>query len=487
MGKRSGAFLVAALVLVPMTAQAQQGKPSGNFQTRSAEVYIQSGKDAKNPIDKTKFFNQALEQARAALSKDANNALAWQIVGRTQALMGNVPAADSALDKAESLWSGYVADDAPVREAAWVEAYNGGVKAVQANNLDEAVQKLQMADQIYQGRPDARMVLASLYLNKQDYDNAAKYYKGALEILNGPASKNLQPAQQKVWDDNRQKAMDRLGQLLMATRKYDDAVTFYQQQLALNPNQPGTKLTLARAMALAGKEGDAKTMFVELINTPNLSDEQYADVGVSLFRAQDFANAAAAFRKAVALNPYNHGALYNLSQALLAQAQPIEEAREKAAPTARKPFATQLAPIFAELKEVTGKFLALEPANATALKLASATARGEADVATDPKVEAASKAQALKYLEQADSLAFDISEASLTPTEDGVKVSGMITNRKLPAAAPIKLKVSFLGKEGGVLDAQDVTVPAPGKEQMSDLNVTSKVKDITGWKYEVVK
>ena len=70
MSKRSGAFLVAMLVLVPVAAQAQQGKPSGNFQTRSAEVYIESGKNAKNPIDKAKFFNQALEQARNALSKD---------------------------------------------------------------------------------------------------------------------------------------------------------------------------------------------------------------------------------------------------------------------------------------------------------------------------------------------------------------------------------------------------------------------------------
>lgn len=487
MGKRAGAFLVTTLVLLPMAAQAQQGKPSGNFQTRSAEVYIESGNNAKNPVDKAKFFKQAMEQAQAAAQKDPNNALAWHIMGKVYVFTGQPAQADSAFRKAETLWPGFVKEDAVLREQAWVDAYNAGVKAVQTNNTDEAIQKLQLADQIFQGRADARMVLASLYLNKQDYDNAAKYYQGALEILNGPASKGLQPAQQKQWDEARQKATDRLGQLLMATRKYDEAVKFYQQQASANPNEPPLKLSLARALALSGKDAEAKAMFVELMGMPNLTDEQYTDIGVSLFRARDFPNASAAFRKAVGLNAYNHAALYNLSQALLAIAQPIEEAREKAAPTARKPFAVQLAPIFSELKDVTDKFLALEPANATAMKLASATARGNADVAADAKAENAAKMQALGLLQRADSLAFDISDTNVAVTDEGMKVTGTITNRKLATGAPIHLKVTFVGKDGTALDAQDITVPAPAKEQMADLNVTTKVKDVIGWKYEMAK
>lgn len=487
MGKRAGAFLVTALVLLPVAAQAQQGKPSGNFQTRSAEVYLDQLQSHSNPADKDRFFKQAMDQLTQATQKDPNNALAWQLMGKAYVYMGQVAQADTAFRKAESLWPGFVKDDAVLREQGWVDAYNAGVKAVQANNTDEAIQKLQLADQVFQGRADARMVLASLYLNKQDYENATKYYQGALEILNGPASKGLQPAQQKQWDEARQKATDRLGQLLMATRKYDDAVKFYTQQSSLNPNQPTLKLSLARALALSGKEADAKAMFVELMNTPNLTDEQYTDVGVALFRAQDFSNASAAFRKAAGLNPYNHAALYNLSQALLAQAQPIEEAREKAAPTARKPFASQLTPLFTELKDVTDKFLALEPANATALKLASATARGNADVAADAKTETAAKNQALAFLERADSLAFDISDTSLATSDDGTKVTGTITNRKLAAGGPIHLKVTFVGKDGTALDTQDVSIPAPGKDQMSDLNVATKAKDVAGWKYEVVR
>lgn len=487
MGKRAGAFLVTALVLLPVAAQAQQGRPSGNFQTRSAEVYLDQLQSHNNPVDKERFFKQAMEQLTQVTQKEPNNALGWQLMGKAYVYMGQAAQADTAFRKAESLWPGYVKEDAVLREQAWVEAYNAGVKAVQANNTDEAIQKLQLADQVFQGRADARMVLASLYLNKQDYENATKYYQGALEILNGPASKGLQPAQQKQWDEARQKATDRLGQLLMATRKYDDAAKFYAQQASLNPNQPTLKLSLARALALSGKEADAKAMFVELMNMPNLTDEQYTDIGVSLFRAQDFASASAAFRKAAALNAYNHAALYNLSQALLAQAQPIEEAREKAAPTARKPFATQLTPLFTELKDVTDKFLALEPANATALKLASATARGNADVAADAKAETAAKNQALALLERADSLAFDISDTGLATTDDGTKVTGTITNHRLAAGAPIHLKVTFYGKDGAVLDTQDVSIPAPAKDQMSDLNVATKVKDVIGWKYEVVK
>ncbi|HEX9106680.1 MAG TPA: tetratricopeptide repeat protein [Longimicrobiales bacterium] len=484
MGKTSGAFVVLALLLVPMAARAQ-GKPSGNLWTRSAELYLNQGLSANNPVDKARFYKQALDQAQLATQKDPNNALGWQLAGKIYVAMGDAPRADSALARAESLYAPYVTENAPLREQAWVDAYNAGVTALRANKNEEAIAAFERADRLYQGRANARMMLASIYLNQQNYDKAAEEYKAALAILQGPAAKAIKPEQQKQWRDDTQRTIDHLGQLLMATKKYDDAAALFRQQAAANPTDLTIKTNLARALAMAGKTDQAKAIFAEMVTMPNLTDEQYFDAGVALFRAQDFAGAAAAFRKAVAANPYNHGALYNLSNAVLAQAQPIEEAREKAAPAARKPFAVQLAPLFTELNDVASKFLEMEPANMAMLQIEASTARALADIAATPAEEAAGRAKALKILTRAEALAFEVSDATVTESDEGTKLTGTITNRKLAAGGAATFKVTFLDKSGTALDTQDVSVPAPAKDQTAEFTVSSKAKNVAGWKYEL--
>jgi len=483
MGKRSGAFLVLGLMLLPAAAWAQ--KPSGNVWTRSAEVYLDQALKANNAVDKTRFFKEATDQITLAMQKDPNNPFAWQLAGKTYIAMGDAAKADSMFDRAETLYAPYVPVDAPFREQGWIDAYNNGVRALQANKMDDAIRYLRTADMIFQGRPSARMTLASIYLNRQEYDNAIEEYKGALAILRGPNGKNLKPDQQKQWDENTARTTERLVLLYKFTKKYGDAVSLLQQQLAANPTDAGLKLELATNIALAGNEADAKKMFLELAAMPNLSDDQYFETGVALFRARLFPDAAASFRKAAAANPFNHGALYNLSNALLAQTQPIEEAREKAAPAARKPFAQQLAPLFNELSDVTARFLALEPANSMMIRLASATSRGLADIATDPKAEAAGKEATLKMLLRGDSLRFEVSDAAMTVADDGAKLTGTITNKRVTAGSPITFKVYFLAKDGSTVEAQDVSVPAPTKEQTVDFTATTKSKDAVGWKYEL--
>lgn len=486
MGKRSGAFLVLALLLVPMAARAQ--KPGGNVWTRSAEVYLDQALRSTNNVDKTRFFNQAMEQARQATQKDPNNALGWQILGKTYAAMGDAARADSMLDKAETLYPGFTKDDAPIREQGWVDAYNAGVRALQANKIDEAIQHLEMADQIYQGRPSARMTLASIYLNKGDYDKAAVEYKGALAILDGPAGKDLKPDQQKQWQENRQKTIERLGQLYMFTKKFGDAVQLFQQQLATNPNDATVKLNLARAQALNGDTAAAKATFVDIATTPGHSSDDYSEVGSALFRARDFANAETAFRTALKVNPYNTEALYNLAQVLIVQLAPLDEQLEKATPATRPGIVAKIQPLTQELKSLADKYLESQPASASGLTLLAQGARIETDLATDPAAKTAAAKRALAILERRDSLRFEVSDAQFADAGDaGMKLTGTITNHRLAAGSPITFTVHFLGKDGSVVESQPVTVNAPAKDETAEFTATTKSKDVVGWKYEVAK
>lgn len=479
MGKARQGLLALALLLAPAAVQAQKS----NVWTRSAEVYLDQAIKSSVPQDKSRYLNQALEQAQLATQKDPANALGWQVLGKTYAVMGDAARADSMFDKAETMYAEYTKADAPFRENAWIEAYNAGIKALQAKNLDEAIQHLEAADIVYQGRPSARMTLGSIYSNRGEYDKAIEKFKGALEILQGPASKGLKPEQTKDWQANTELALQRLAQLYGVTKKYDLAVQLYQQQVAANPNDVGLKLALARALMLSGKEAEAKTMFLEVANAPNLSDDDYVEAGAALFRAREFDAAAAAFRKALTLNPYNHAAVYNLAQTLIVQAAPLVEQLGKDTPAARAATAAKITPISQELDKLAQQYLELEPASVSALTLGAQSARIENDLASDAKVKTAAANKALGFLQRRDSLAAEVSDVKLVLGDVGAKLTGTVTNHKLAAGAPIVLTVTFVGKGGTVLDTQNVTVQAPAKEQTVDFEAATKAKDIVGWKY----
>jgi tetratricopeptide (TPR) repeat protein len=486
MTKWSAGLALALLVALPLGARAQGTKPSQNMFTRSAALYIDQAKKASHPEDKPKIYQKALDQALQSIDKDAGNPAGYFYAGQAYLGLGDISKADQMLDKAEQLWPEYSKETETARERAWVEAYNKSVGLIQAGKDDEAIALLEQADAIYQGRPTARATLASLYQNKGQADKAIEKYRAALEIYNKGMPGSLPPEAQKQWQEGQERSISNLAQLLLFQKKYGEAADVYKDYLAKHPDDVQAKVNLAMAYARSENKAEANKIFGELANQSNLTDGQYFDIGVGLFQAEQFEPAASAFRKAVQANAYNRDAAFNLSQALLAEAQKLETQRQKATPAEAKKFADQLNPIYDELLSTTQKVLTQDPANGTALRLAAATAKGKGDLAAGPKADEWKK-KAVDYLTQQQALTAEVVDVRVQATDGGSKVTGAVLNDKLAPGTPVKIKLTLLDKGGSPLDTQDVTVTAGAKDTKEAFSVTSKAKDVAGWKYEIVK
>lgn len=148
---RIGKVLIGAMLVLPAAAQAQ--RPSNTMQTRSALLYLTQGE--QHPADKDKLFQQALNMALQGVKSDAGNSKTWFTLGQVYVALGDAVGADSAFDKAETMWPEYKKDSEQERLRAFAMAFNAGVAAIQKNDVQTAVAKLEAANTVYSKKPTA--------------------------------------------------------------------------------------------------------------------------------------------------------------------------------------------------------------------------------------------------------------------------------------------------------------------------------------------
>jgi tetratricopeptide (TPR) repeat protein len=473
-------FVWVGLLLLPVTAQAQ--RPSATMQTRSAGLYLERAEKTQVAPEREKLLKQALDLALEGVQKQSGNSKTWFTLGQVYAAMGDAVGADSAFDKAEAMWPDYAKETEQERFRAFVTAFNAGVAAIQQNNTAEAIAKLEAANRVYGKRPAASLNLGNLYSRANNIEKAAASYRQALDILRGPERKTLKPEEEKQWAQWEEAASFNLAQILATGNKDAEAVQAYQDYLARNPNHVIAKSNLAIVFSRMGKDAEAAKVYQELLSQ-DLSDEEYFQVGVGLFRAEKHKEAADAFRKAIAKNSSFRDAYYNLAQALYSQTIALEEQRSKGKIAEAKTFDAQLKPLYEELQTAAEKARELDPNNRNVLALLARAYRGMADV-VDAKASLDMKNKTLAILKVHQELPFEITELSQTTENGETKLTGNVVNLKATAGQPISVTFTFLGKNGQVLGTQDVTVTAPKVEDQVPFTVSFKTTEaLGGWKY----
>lgn len=480
---RIGKVLVLVLLLVPVAAHAQ--RPSNTVQTRSAELYLGQAERTQVPQDKQKFLKLAMDNALQGVQKNAGNSRTWFMLGQVYAATGDAVGADSAFDKAETMWPEYAKETDQLRFRAFVGAFNAGVTAIQQNNIDDAIAKLEAANAVYGKRPAASLNLGRLYVQKNQLDKAGEAYRHALEIMRGPEGKAVPAAEQAQWKQWEEAAAFNYAQILANAGKYDEAVKAYQDYLAGNPDNVQARSSLAEVYVRMGKQEEATKAFQDLL-ARDMSDEEFFLVGVGLFRGNQYEQAAEAFRKSITKNAALRDSYYNLAQAIYSQIQPLEESRSKATPADAKAVDAKLKPMYQELQTVAEKAQTFDPNNRTVLALLARAYRGMADV-VDAKAATEWKNKTLGVMKTHQDLPFEVTDVALLIGEDSVaKLSGNVVNIKMTEGQPIKLTFSFLSKDGTVLGTQDVTVSAPKSEAQVEFSTTFKPEaPLGGWKYQV--
>lgn len=485
-----GLLLTSLLVVALFPAAASgQRRPSNNMWTRSAALYLDRAQKNQRMDEKRELLVQALEVIKEGIAQDPGNPQIWLLAGRTYVQLDSLAQADTAFTKAQELYPDYEKDIEAQRRNAWAARYNAGLAALQQQDIDGAIALLEKADLIYKKMPNARLQLGSLYAGKGDYERAVAWYQGALEILRGPAREGLAQKDAEQWRQNEEVATFNLAQLLAELDRYEEAVQLYRDFVAREPQNRAAKLNLAIVLSRLGRLDEAGEIYSEMMGEADLTANDLFTIGLGLYNGEQFARAADAFRRALELNPHWRDALYNLAQSLYRQSTDLEELREKASGDEQRKAAADLQSTYDELRAVSEKLRALDPRNRNVMLLLARAYRGLADVTADDAATSDTwRNKALEVLQAQEQLTFDVGDVRMVAQEGKVTITGSVTNLKLEAGTPIRIRVIALGKDGAEVGSQEVTVPAPEPEARARFEaVINASAEVAGWKYEVAE
>jgi tetratricopeptide (TPR) repeat protein len=474
--------LVAAAVLAPSAVEAQ--KPSNNVHTRSADTYLVQAEREPVLADKAEFLKKALEAALAGTQASPDNPRSWMQAGQAYLGLKDMAGADSAFDRAEKLYPEYAEEIDPLRLQAWIDAYNAGVTALQANNIEEAVARLRQADMMYRKRPEAMVTLGSLYVQQGDLAAGEATFKDALTVLRGPERAKQNEQQRTAWAEDELTVSMRLANIYADQQKFAEAEQVYRDLLKSQPGLPMARANLAVVMSRAGKTEEAAAAYRELLATDDLSETTLFNIGIGLFRAQDYAQAAKAFERVIAMNPVSHESLYNLGQSLFAEAGALESEQDAANAARKAEIKAELVRLNEALRKTSEQLLDIDPTNRNAMMMKAQAQRSLAELGTGDAE--ALRRQALATLEAHKALPFEVSSITVVPGDGTVQIMGRVTNLTVAAGSPISFRFSAIDASGKELAGEDISVTAPPTGENVSFQTTLTVpEDAAGWKYVV--
>jgi len=227
-----------------------------------------------------------------------------------------------------------------------------------------------------------------------------------------------------------------------AIASYKDLVTAY-------PTNVEAAGSLASIYVQAGRRAEGLGVFDALLtHATDLSTGDLYDLGQRLVESRLWAPGIKALSLVLERNPYHHNALSDLGGAYL-------DTKDGANAVATLQRLVQLDPMNKETLHLMGQAWDL---------------RSQTD-------------SARKYTLASDSMAFDISIASMVADSNGVILTGVATNSAKTPSKPIHLTVEFLDATGAVLESQgvDLAAVAPGGSQQFQAHAATK--GAVGWRY----
>ncbi|MEP7174967.1 MAG: tetratricopeptide repeat protein [Gemmatimonadales bacterium] len=429
----------------------------GHFKVGSAAGYLKSAIETDVPESRTRILGQGEKVVLEAIKENGQdkNSAAWYYLGRIYLQQGNLAPADSALTRAEQLAPDCAKDIDGYRRNAWVALIKAGTKFEEDKNTDSALVLYRQAGGIYRGSPISFYQTASILNDKGQPDSAAYYFGQAAAV----AATSTDTTDQKY----RNRSAFNQGALLLNAKKYDQAVVVFEQYLKWAPTDNEAKRGLATAYRNTGKVAQAQALEKEIVAAGGArgaagasASQDLMSAGVNAYNDKKFADAAAAFEKLVAAEPYNRDALSNLSNTYLSM---------KNGP---------------KLAATADKLVAIEPLSETALKL-----RGEG------YKQSANVDEAVKTAERVLALPVDVTPGEFSATPAGATLTLSATGRAaqtpggkaIPSTA-VPITVEFLNGTGAVIASQDAVVPklAPGASQ--DVKLSGQGAGITAWRYK---
>ncbi len=432
------------------------GIKAGHFKVQSGATYLKTGIETGVPENRLRALESGKKVLLEALeqNKQEKNPALWYYLGRIYLQQGDIAGADSALARAETLIPACKKDIGDVRYMGWVPLVNAGITFTKEQKNDSALALFRQANTIYREKPQAYSAAGVIFANEKATDSAIVYFQRAADIA---AAANL--------TEDRNSATYNLGAMLQRANRNEEAAAALERFVGWVPKDVEAKKALAGLYRLTGKTDKAKALEQELLAMGASTDatgaaavgaEDISNIGVNLYNEKKYAEAAAAFEKALAAEPYNRDVLSNLSNTYLA----LKDG--------------------AKLLATADRLVAIEPMSENALKLQREGHR------LTKKINSA-----VKLAEGVLALPVDVKVTDMTATGDGAKISGTATGRqaqtptgKAIKPVPVVLVFEFLDAKGAPVATQEAQIPALTAGATHDINVEAKAAGITAWRYK---
>jgi tetratricopeptide (TPR) repeat protein len=493
--------ILAGIALAPVVAAGQGHwvaprcdlKP-GHYMIKSAMLYLKNAADTRFDDQREKDLGdtqRTLTQALTSGGQDKNPA-AWYYLGRYYVVRNDVPGADSAFRKAETLMPA-CHDDIELwrRNALWVPAFNAGVTALNAQNYDSAIASFRRAIMIYDGEPQTYTTLATTYFNAGQPDSAATFFHLAVEAFSAPKDSTA-----------KKEATFNLGNAFYVAHQYDSAVAAYADYLRAAPNDPYALTRLGDVLAASGHLDSAMSVYRQIIAHPDSVDPvSLINTGVSVYNAappwpdtagistscrterqggrtltvvqrrritvgcDSVARQAMTERNAAARTNYQLAA-----QAFEASLQHAPQSRDGLYNLSNSYMALRDS---AKMLEMAQRLVALDPMSRSALRLVAQAwqIRGNSD-------------SALHYVILADSLLpVEVSISSFIPRDSSATIGGLVSNYHEQPSTPHRVAFEFLNSDGSVLGTETIEVPALDAGGTHPFQVRASGTGIIAWRY----
>lgn len=230
---------------------------------------------------------------------------------------------------------------------------------------------------------------------------------------------------------------------------FEPAIASYKDLVTAYPSNIEAAASLAQIYVQAGRRTEGLSVFDGLFaHAADLSAGELYDLAQRLVGSRLYAPGIKAYSLALARNPYHHNALSELGSAYI-------DTKDGANAVATLQRLVQLDPLNKETLHLMGQAWDL---------------RGQTD-------------SARKYTLASDSMALDITIASIVPDSSGITLTGVATNSAKAPSKPLHLTVEFLDAQGGVVQSQGVDIPVvpPGGSQQFQAHAAAK--GAIGWRY----
>jgi tetratricopeptide (TPR) repeat protein len=429
-------------------------RPRDNSQTRAAEGFLNQAMSATEDVEKERLYRQALDAAREGITADPENPKSFFQAAVASVNLGEFLAADSLFTRAEILHPRYILETVPWRERGWVDAYNAAIIPLNDGDLEAAAGLFEAANAVYSERPEALLQLGSVYSRLGRTNESADAFRGSMVLLEGSREvAMIDTAQAATWQQHWEIATMGLGQALLFSEQYQEAADLFGELLASDPGNPAILGSLASALTELGQADSVDVLYGNLLNRPGLTEFDYSNAGVGLYRIEQYDRAARAFRAAADLNPFNRDARLNLVQTYY-----IAEEWESVIPAAEE-------------------LLSVDPLNGS-VWIFQTRAHSELDQTEEANA----------VFQEYQAIGYEVTSILLDASADGgASLTGTLTNNLAEPGGTVTLRFHFGGPTGQEIGSIDIRVQIPAAEETVEFTGSfSSSELVTGYRYEVV-